>query len=555
MVYSSPGVFVEEEPSVLQTIAGANTSTAAFVGLVPDTINVPKINPDFDPTNAANQDPNTAWILARFSVRVPPCEACLFTNFTEFQESFGDFSNDQSHRYLSHAVFGFFNNGGSRCYVTRILRSTQIEQALSNLEAVDEVATIAAPGLTHNANRKPEVPANAESAPPKITADATEPAADKASRALEAARNAVTDAESAKAAVGAAAAALDAANKADRALEAARNAVTEAESASAAAGAAEALNAAEEAGRALEAARNAVTTAADRALEAASKAVTEAESVAVAVHAPVVRPADKVDSDAATIRNAIVAHCARTRRFGIFDAPEEVATDKMNDAMLPQEASKDVAIYFPWLQVFDPAMKIMYPNSEGTIFVPPSGHMAGVYARTDSNRGVHKAPANETVFGAKGLRYSISRAQQDGLNPLGINCIRSMNGNIRVWGARTAGGNRNGEWRYLNVRRVFQFLSKSIDYGTQWAVFEPNDQSLWAKITRNVSAFLTDVYHDGALLGASPADAFFVKCDAETNPQSLRDVGCVTTVIGVSIVRPAEFVIFRLSQWSGPNAK
>jgi phage tail sheath protein FI len=172
----------------------------------------------------------------------------------------------------------------------------------------------------------------------------------------------------------------------------------------------------------------------------------------------------------------------------------------------------------------------------------------------DTTRGVHKAPANETVRGALGLRYNISRSQQDGLNPQGVNAIRDLNGNIRVWGARTMGGDANGEWRYINVRRLFLFLRESIDEGTQWVVFEPNTPDLWAKITRNITAFLTNVWRAGALFGTTPQEAFYVKCDAETNPPEVRDAGQVVTEIGVAVVKPAEFVIFRISQWAGPGS-
>lgn len=148
----------------------------------------------------------------------------------------------------------------------------------------------------------------------------------------------------------------------------------------------------------------------------------------------------------------------------------------------------------------------------------------------------------------------MGKAIQDGLNPSGINCIRNLNGNIRVWGARTIGGDANGDWNYINVRRLFLYLRESIDEGTQWVVFEPNDPSLWAKITRNITAFLTNVWRDGALLGNTPQEAFYVKCDAETNPPEVRELGRVVTEIGVAVVKPAEFVIFKVSQWSGPQS-
>jgi phage tail sheath protein FI len=159
------------------------------------------------------------------------------------------------------------------------------------------------------------------------------------------------------------------------------------------------------------------------------------------------------------------------------------------------------------------------------------------------------------IRGALDIEVQISKALQDGLNPGGVNCIRNMNNNITVWGARTIGGDFNADLKYINVRRTLLFLRKSIDHGTQWVVFEPNDRSLWAKIVRNVTAFLTVVWRDGALFGSTPAEAFYVKCDDETNPPEDRDIGRVTTEIGVAIVRPAEFVIFRISQWGGPQAQ
>jgi hypothetical protein len=152
-----------------------------------------------------------------------------------------------------------------------------------------------------------------------------------------------------------------------------------------------------------------------------------------------------------------------------------------------------------------------------------------------------------------GLKYNISKAKQDGLNPQGINCIRNLNGNIKVWGARTLGGDANIEFKYINVRRLFNYLKKSIDEGTQWTVFEPNSPELWARIRRNVTAFLMIVWRSGALFGNTPEQAFYVKCDEETNPPELREQGQVVTEIGVAIVKPAEFVIFHLSQWAGPG--
>ena len=245
------------------------------------------------------------------------------------------------------------------------------------------------------------------------------------------------------------------------------------------------------------------------------------------------------------IQAELVSHCERMGdRFAILDG--KLTDDFTPDDITDTGNSDYAALYYPRIQVFDPVTK-------APIYVAPSGHVAGIYARIDTERGVHKAPANAVVRGALGLEHRLSKADQEGLNPAGINVIRDLNGNIVLWGARTLGGDANGEWKYINVRRLFLFLRESIDEGTQWVVFEPNDQALWAKISRNVTAFLTNVWRSGALLGNTPAEAFYVRCDASTNPPEVRDLGQVVCEIGVAVVRPAEFVIFRISQWAGPG--
>jgi hypothetical protein len=266
----------------------------------------------------------------------------------------------------------------------------------------------------------------------------------------------------------------------------------------------------------------------------------------------------------------LVKHCDICEdRFAILDSPEAVGEDDLNIKLLGYDEpnnvlpdrNKNAAFYFPWIEVVDPAKRLqdldpargVESKYRGRTYVPPSGHVAGIYARTDEERGVHKAPANTAVRGALNVRYYISKPKQALLNPQGVNCIRNLNGNITVWGARTIGGDKNGEWKYINVRRLFLYLRESIDEGTQWIVFEPNDPALWSKIRRNVSAFLTNVWRSGALFGLTPEEAFYVKCDAETNPPEVRDVGMVVTEIGVAIVRPAEFVIFRITQSTGPR--
>jgi len=242
------------------------------------------------------------------------------------------------------------------------------------------------------------------------------------------------------------------------------------------------------------------------------------------------------------IQDAVLSHCERLKdRFAILDCPEVIDRGGVDRLPKPRD-TKYGAYYFPWLQVYDPVKK-------ENVFVPPSGHMSGIYARSDGERGVHKAPANEIVRGALGLKFNVSKGEQDLLNPKGINCIRFMNGAIRIWGARTLSSDPS--WRYINVRRLFIMVEESIDIGTQWVVFEPNDEKLWKRIERTITAYLRRVWLDGALFGRTPEEAFYVKCDAETNPPEVRDVGQCIIEIGLAPVKPAEFVIFRIGQWQG----
>jgi len=242
---------------------------------------------------------------------------------------------------------------------------------------------------------------------------------------------------------------------------------------------------------------------------------------------------------APAITDAVLTHCEKMRyRFAVLDSAEVIEKGGVDKLPKPRD-SKYGAYYFPWIEVYDP--------QKGNIFVPPSGHVCGIYARSDAERGVHKAPANEIVRGALGLRYGITKGEQDILNPKGINCIREFkNRGIRVWGARTISS--DPEWRYVNVRRLFNMVEHSIENGTQWVVFEPNDQKLWKKVSRNITAFLLRVYRDGALFGVTPDKAFYVKCDDETNPPEVIDAGQMVCEIGMCPVKPAEFVIFRIGQ-------
>jgi len=246
------------------------------------------------------------------------------------------------------------------------------------------------------------------------------------------------------------------------------------------------------------------------------------------------------------VQLAMLTHCELMGdRVAILDPPPGLNAQQIREWRVEKAGydSKYATLYWPWIKVFDPA-------SGRNEFVPPSGHMAGIWGRNDDTRGVHKAPANEVVRGAIDLEINITKAEHDLLNPEGINCIRSFPGRgIRVWGARTISSDPS--WRYLNVRRLFNYIEESILEGTQWVVFEPNDLDLWQRIKRTINAFLLGVWRDGALFGATPEQAFYVKCDSETNPPDVVDRGQVICEIGIAPVKPAEFVVFRLAQFSG----
>jgi phage tail sheath protein FI len=250
------------------------------------------------------------------------------------------------------------------------------------------------------------------------------------------------------------------------------------------------------------------------------------------------------------VQGKMIAHCENLGdRMAILDAPpdlkpQDVLEWRMNTAGYD---SKMAALYWPWIEVMDPITKL-------PMMVPPSGHVAGVWARVDGTVGVHKAPANEVIMGTTGLDFQITHAEQGALNQNGINCIRAFSGRgIRIWGARTLSS--DPEWRYINVRRLFNYVSESISFGTQWSVFEPNDSQLWMRLRAAVAAFLRRTWSSGALFGATEAEAYYVKCDAETNPPEVIEAGQVVCEVGIAPVKPAEFVIFRLSQFTGGGAE
>jgi phage tail sheath protein FI len=253
-----------------------------------------------------------------------------------------------------------------------------------------------------------------------------------------------------------------------------------------------------------------------------------------------------IGEDAAIgLQKAMIAHCEKMQdRVAIVDAPPGLDSQEMlewrDKSMMD---SSYAALYYPWIKVLDP----LDPTGKRLLPLPPSGHMAGIWARTDSERGVFKAPANEVVRGAVGVTQDVTSGEQSLLNPKGVNCIRTFGTRgIRVWGARTLSS--DSAWKYLPVRRFFNYVEESIRLGTQWAVFEPNDMALWQTLRRDVTNFLMRPYRDGAIFGETPDQAFYVKCDAETNPPDVIDAGMVIVQVGICPVKPAEFVVFRVTQ-------
>lgn len=255
--------------------------------------------------------------------------------------------------------------------------------------------------------------------------------------------------------------------------------------------------------------------------------------------------ADRTQDAALAIQNAVVNHCERMRyRVAVLDTPpEQTVTEALEFRNL--RSSEYAAMYYPWVIVSDPR-----PNQNGRrLRLPPSGFVAGIYARNDIEHAVFKAPANEVVRLAIDFETRLNQAHQDILNPNGVNCLRFFEGRgFLVWGARTVSD--DPEWKYISLRRYFAYLERSIDRSTQWAVFENNGPELWGKIRRAVEDFLYNEWVAGGLLGAKPEQAYFVRCDRSTMTQNDLDNGRLVCLVGIAPVRPAEFVIFRIGQWT-----
>jgi hypothetical protein len=510
--YLSPGVYVEEVARGARPIEGVGTSVAAFIGLAP--------------TGPLN-------------------EPVLVTNWSQYVASFGDFTEDY---YLAHSVYGFFQNGGSTCYVVRVGGASAEERSSANGTPRELPAGQPASLGTFS------VAAIAQGRGP-ITVEVVDPEGEGAAerfRLVVREGNGVSEVFDASPKRGARAYVVTQVRERSKLIT-----VTETASASALArpdnqtvslsapSAPLPVPVTGEPGMA-----EYIGDSADRTGFGGLEAIDEITMVAVPDLMAAYQRGGITEEDIRSVQVALIAHCEQMGdRVAIIDPPpglnaRDVRVWRQNTAGYD---SQYAALYYPWVKVFD-------PSSGRARVVPPSGHMAGIWARSDAERGVHKAPANEVIRGAVDLELQITRGEQDLLNPIGVNCIRAFPGRgIRVWGARTLSS--DPAWRYLNVRRYFNYLEESILLGTQWAVFEPNDQMLWARIRRNISAFLTNEWRAGALFGATAPASFYVKCDEETNPPESVDVGRVVCEIGVAPVKPAEFVIFRLAQDSSGGSE
>ena len=485
--YLRPGVFVEEIPAGEQPVEAVGTSAGGFIGR---------------------------------AERGPLDSPRLVTNWSQFVKGYGGRRRDS---YLAYAIHGFFLNGGRRCYVSRVASSSAAvaEATLQDragtpldtlkLEALNEgewgngLAVDVADGTKNPATEFALVVKEGGSTVETWDDLSMDP---EAANYVE---NVVNQASSYIQVIdlGSATPAPDnrPAVQADTPL---------------AGGADGASDIADS---------DYVGSSADRTGLYAFDTVDEVNTLAV----------PGVSSQ--VLVQAALDYCDGRGDCGfVVDCPEGGTPDTTKTFRELFDSSRGY-YYFPRIRVSDPLSKTVR-------VVPPSGHIIGVFARSDGERGVHKAPANEVVRGAVGLEYDVTDGEQEVLNPAGVNCIRAFRGRgIRVWGARTMSSDPS--LIHIHKRRFLMFVEESIAESTQWTVHEPSDETLWGKIVRSISGFLRRQWLEGALFGATEEEAYYVKCDEETNPLEVRQAHQVITEVGVNIVDTAEFVIFRIGQWVG----
>ena len=541
--YLSPGVYVEEVDTGPKPIEGVSTATAVFIGFTEKAQAMERVNGDFATRDLLNKPE-------------------LVTNWSQFTDKFGGFAEGA---YLPHAIYGYFQNGGGRCYVVSVKTIPNAQAGLLNANGKPQLIVRAKQaGLDGQRLRVkvdvPKPPAARSRRSSKAKEGEEKPAPEKSLEPFtvtveqekvtggwqvkEVLRDVtLTEAKAADGSKKVAVAYQD--NKIPQWIEIL---IPETRASLATLWPCEQQQSLQIEAKQLTApeAEDFQGDVSERTGVAGLEAIDDITMVCVPdLMTPM--PGQDLNLDMIkAVQTMIVAHCERMGdRVAILDAPPNMTPQGIAKwrADVAGYDSSYAALYYPWLQVRDPVQK-------RPVFIPSSGHIAGVWARNDNTRGVHKAPANEVVLGATGLAVNVTKGEQDVLNPIAVNCIRAFPGQgIRVWGARTLSS--NASWRYIGTRRLFNFVEKSIERGTQWVVFEPNDPRLWARVQRDVTAFLTTVWRDGALFGLAPSEAFYVKCDEELNPPESRDLGRLIIEIGLAPVKPAEFVIFRISQWAG----
>jgi phage tail sheath protein FI len=538
--YGAPGVYIEEQPSGSMPIEGVGTAVAAFVGFTE------KYNVDEgDPTDPDGVKPQ------------------LVTSWPQYERVYGGFVRGAR---LPHAVRGFFENGGGACYIVRIPagEADGDGRPTLSLPAAErpDVESLHIAALNPGARLEVEVVAP----PPPAHADAgngQEPSP------LDQNNQEYTLRVFADGALQEEIGGLHFTGKSPRTLERTVNersrfvrieippmhGVSLAERAPAP-------------GRyQVEQPATVPTGVTPADLEGSVSDRTGYHGLAIAENVTMVAIPDLItiasgedgsfdEETFLAVQKQLVDWCESSHtKMAILDTPPGLnATRALEWRQKLARDSAFATLYYPNVVVPNPLARPGANNGERFITVPPSGHVAGVWARTDGTRGVWKAPANEAVRGISRLEFEVTSGEQDLLNPEGVNCIRSFGSyGTKIWGARTL-AKTDPSWRYINVRRLFNFIEESIRRGTQWAVFEPNDYDLWQRVKRNISSFLRGLWMQGALVGTTPEQAFYVMCDASNNPQSSVDEGRLIVEVGIAPVKPAEFVIFRISQWQGGGA-
>lgn len=514
--YLSPGVYVEEVPSGSQSLSAGATAVAAFVGFTAKA-------PDDDPTDPEGLKPR------------------LVTNWSQFENLYGGFAPGCM---LPLSVYGYFNNGGSLAYIVRVPNAEPSgEPAQRALPASDRAlgqpieVTSVEPDASISVVVDPGPETDDEDAEPSFNLTVVE-----GGEAVESYEGLTlgkgdTNAESV---VNEASERIKVAVKLDADVDLAGM-----------------MSVLKPGTYPLEKAPPTPVPVSGKSFAGSENArsgingLVIADDVTMVMVPDLITAATKDDGSVdlnmwKSVQTALITHCElQANRMAVLDAPPGMNVQQIKEwrSDIAMYDSAFAAMYYPWIKVDNP----IGSNGDTEILVPPSGHMAGVWARTDDTRGVWKAPANEIIRGALDIERPITMTEQGMLNPIGVNCIRPFGTRgIRVWGARTLSSDT--DWRYINVRRLFNMVETAIMEGTQYAVFEPNDVGTWEGIKRTVNSFLRGLWRDGALFGATADQAFFVKCDAETNPPDSIEEGKLVVEVGIAPVRPAEFVIFRISQ-------